>query len=331
MYNFVKININTYLMKKLILPFLAAGIISLSFITSCKKEEPASVPTPAALDAQVQQHNTDADNYKAESDQADNDINNSVKDYPAFGRIQGVASDPLCGVTIDTSLLTSAKTLIYNFDGITSCFSPSRLRSGQIKVQLTSGNYWHDAGSVLTLTYINFKVTRQSDNKSVMFNGTKTLRNENGNDWIGFLLGTTTFKYKERALNIDVTFDNSLHATWNSARITTWSYTPAQTKITFTAIGDTTIGSYTNVDSWGVNRYGSSFTTRYNTEWKSNTYCGFWRPISGEVVVNVNSNDYTLTLGVNTDGTTANPALCAYGYKVSWMANGTPSSVVISY
>lgn len=313
-------------MKKIILPALVSCFALLAIISSCKKDE----ATPATLDSKVDQHNKDADYYKAESDQADNDINEAVKDIPAFGRSAGVASSPLCGVTIDSSQVAN-KILFFNFDGVTSCFSPSRTRSGQIKVQLTTGDYWHDAGSVLTLTYIDFKVTRQSDNKSVTFNGTKTLQNINGNDWLGFLLGTSTFKYRERALNINVKFDNNLQATWNSARVTTWSYTPAQTKITFTAIGDTTIGSYNNVDSWGVNRYGTNFTTRYNSAWTSNTYCGFWRPISGEVVVNFNNADYTLTLGVNTDGTPANAATCAYGYKVSWSANGSPASVVVSY
>src|SRR5207245_1590336 len=102
-------------------------------------------------------------------------------------------SSPLCGVTIDAHD-SASHILYYNFDGVTPCFSPSRTRAGQIKVQLTSGSHWGDVGAVLTLTYNSFKVTRLSDNKSIMFNGTKTLKNINGNNWIGFLLGTTTLK-----------------------------------------------------------------------------------------------------------------------------------------
>ena len=93
----------------------------------------------------------------------DDDVNNAVGET-SLGRYARVQSSPLCGVTIDSTDIAS-KILYFNFDGVTSCFSPSRTRSGQIKVQLTTGSNWGDAGSVLTLTYINFKVTKQSNNK----------------------------------------------------------------------------------------------------------------------------------------------------------------------
>ncbi|MEP7171828.1 MAG: hypothetical protein ABI855_20810 [Bacteroidota bacterium] len=318
-------------MKKSISSILLAFSLGITLISSCKKKEEEQ-----KLDTETQQFNTDANNYKSESDQADNDINNSLNSYPSFGRVAGVVSSPLCGATVDTSQL-SQKILIFNFDGVTPCFSPSRTRSGQIKVQLTSGAFWHDAGSVLTETFINFKVTRLSDNKSVMFNGVKTLKNMNGNNWIGFLLGTSTLKYQERAFNIHVTFDNAT-ATWNTAHITEWSYTPSASSpysdkeafITFTAIGDTTLNGFNNVSAWGVNRFGQNFTTYYNSSILSNTYCGLWRPNQGELVHNVNNSDFTLSLGVDQSGNPT-PYACAYGYKVAWTSNGNTGSVILSY
>ena len=132
-----------------------------------------------------------------------------------------IATTP-CGFTIDSSQLSS-KILYLNFDGVTYCGSPSHLRSGQIKVQLTTGNHWAEAGAVLTISYINFKVTYYTNNQphTVNFNGVKTLENVNGYDWLGWLAGTATIKYRERALNIQAEFDNTSHAVWNSARITT--------------------------------------------------------------------------------------------------------------
>lgn len=118
-----------------------------------------------------------------------------------------LVSSPLCGVTIDSSQL-SQKILFFNFDGITPCFSPSRTRSGQIKVQLTTGTNWHLAGSVLTITYNNFKITRLSDNKTITFNGVKTLTNVNGHNWLTFLAGTSSFKYQSRAFNVNVAYDD---------------------------------------------------------------------------------------------------------------------------
>jgi hypothetical protein len=318
---------------------ISITLLSISIlIGSCKKEK--NEPDPPQLDGNVSQFNADANYYKSESDQADSDINGSLSEIPSFGKfssaVSAAFSSPLCGVTIDSSQIAS-KILYYNFDGVTPCFSPSRTRSGQIKVQLTNGTLWSDVGAELTLTYTDFKVTRLFDNKSIKFNGTKTLKNINGNNWLGFLLSTATLKYQERALNIDVTFDNGMTAVWNSARITEWSYIQATTNpsipyahIKFNAIGDTTVSGQSNVDSWGVNRFGEPFVTYYNASLVSNSYCGLWRFTAGELVHVVNGNNFTLNLGVDQSGNPT-PHACAYGFKVSWIYGGTPASVVLSY
>jgi hypothetical protein len=312
------------------------GVMSLIvYASSCKKNEDDNLK----LDSKVQQHNADANYYKSEVDQADNDINDALSDIPAFGKgtsIAQVFSSPLCGVTIDSSLI-SQKILFFNFDGVTPCFTPSRTRGGQIKVQLTSGAHWSDAGAVLTLTYTDFKITRLSDNKSIKFNGVKTLKNINGNDWLGFLTSTASLKYQERAFNISVTFDNNLQATWNSARTTEWNYVQAATNasipyahITFTAKGDTLLSGFSNVDSWGTNRYGYNFTTYYNSPLVSNTYCGLWRFNSGQLVHHITSSDFTLTCGVDQSGNPT-PYTCAYGFKVSWTSGGKNGEAIFSY
>jgi hypothetical protein len=312
--------------------FVALFIGSAIALASCKKE--SKTEETAALEESDKQFNADANYYKSESDQSNDDINTTLKDIPAFrgggAVVPGILSSPLCGCTIDSSQIDSL-ILFFNFDGVTPCFSPSRTRSGQIKVRLTSGAHWSDINAVLTIDYINFKVTRLYDNKSIKFNGTKTLQNVNGNDWLGFIFGTAVLKYRERALNIHVDFDNGSSATWNCARITQWNYTPADSKITFTASGDTALNGYTSVDSWGVNRFGLNFTTKYNTPVVSNTYCGLWRFISGELVHYVGTRNFTLTLGVDQNGDPT-PYACAYGYKVTWTpAGGSLTSVVLSY
>ena len=151
---------------------LISAFSALAIFSGCKKDE--DKVEDAKLDANVSQFNSDANNYKAESDQVDNDINNSLSEIPAFGRMSSsstsstILSSPLCGVIIDSSQIAN-KILFYNFDGVTPCFSPSRTRSGQIKVELTSGTHWSDIGAELTLTYIDFKVVRLSNNKSIKF------------------------------------------------------------------------------------------------------------------------------------------------------------------
>src|ERR1700722_6093259 len=116
--------------KKILSLMIMAVLIASAFIFSCKKKEAA---TTASLDAQTQQQNTDANNVKGESDQADQDINNSLNNTSMGSRVAGVASSPLCGVTIDTTQISN-KIVTFNFDGVTPCFSPTRVRSGSIKV-----------------------------------------------------------------------------------------------------------------------------------------------------------------------------------------------------
>ncbi len=312
--------------NKILFSALALSLLMISF-SSCKKEKEEEEPV---LDAQTQQFNDDANKYKNESDEISDAINGYIKDVPAFGRVaSGPASSPICGVTVDSSQLAQ-KILIFIFDGVTPCSSPSRTRAGQIKVQLTTGAHWSDVGAVLTETFINYKVTRLSDNKSVTINGVKKLTNVNGNNWLGFLLGTTNLKYRERAFNVQVQFDNAQTATWNTAHITEWNYAPASQKTTFTCLGDTSLNGYSNVSSWGVNRYSQNFTTNYSSAWSSNSYCGFWRPTSGELIHHVNNSDFTLTLGVDQNGNPSN-LNCAYGYKVTWTNGSNNGSVVLSY
>ncbi len=309
---------------------LTSALLGMS-LSSCKKDEKED----AQLNEEFRQFNDDSNDYKNENDQVDDDVNNTVGES-SLGRFAGVQSSPLCGVTIDSSQIAQ-KILFFNFDGVTSCFSPSRFRSGTIKVQLTTGNNWGDIGSVLTLTYINFKVTKQSNNKWIKFNGVKTLKNVYGHDWLGFISGTASIDYESRAFNVNVEYDNGQTAIWNHARQSSWSFADNGAPngidlFNFECNGDTSLNGYSAVDSWGTNRFGQPFTTYYNNDWNSDTYCGLWRPTSGQLTHVVNSSNFVLTLGVDPSGNPiTNPDLCAYGYKVNWTVNGNTQVAVLSY
>lgn len=307
-------------------------MLSSLVLNSCKKKEET-----VAIDEKSKQFNEDANEVKSESDNVDNDINSSIDNTSIGGRTSASYSSELCGVTIDSSQIAN-KTLFYNFDGSTPCFSPSRTRSGQIKVELINGNHWKDMGAVLKLTYINFKITKLNNNKSITFNGTKSLKNVNGINWFTFLTSSSNFKFQERAVNVNVTFDNGNQAVWNSARITTWDYIAANVTpgipygyVKFTSNGDTILNGLGSTDSWGVNRYGLPFQTVYQSPWLSNSYCGFWRPTSGTLSHQVGNSNLTLQLGVDQNGN-ASTLPCAYGYKVSWTpAGGAAQSEILSY
>lgn len=309
-----------------------AGLgLALSF-SSCKRVK-------ELLDPNIEQHNEDSNDLKTEMDQIDDDINDVINDMPGFGKTDEtdqVFSSAMCGATVDTSEIDQ-NILYFNFDGTTPCFSPSRTRSGQIKVELTGGDHWYEAGAQLTQTFTDFKITRLSDDRSIEFDGVRTLENVNGYDWWEFLQGNQNILYRARMVGMDVTFDNNQTALWSTARTAQWAYTPNANDpdipvayLTFTANGDTAIDGHANTDSWGVNRYGSDFVSYLNSAVTSNSYCGYWRPILGEWVHEVDNNEYTLTLGVDQEGNVSTLD-CAYGYKVAWEINGEANEQVFSY
>lgn len=312
--------------------FLSILAASLALTTSCLKKKAEK----QELDDDTKQFTEDANEVKGEIDNVDNDINSALNDT-RIGRVRATYSSPLCGATIDTSQVSN-NIVFFNFDGTTPCFSPSRTRAGQIKVQLIAGNNWADQGAKLKIDYINFKITRLSNQHSLTLNGTKIWENVNGNNWLGFLAGTTTLKYRERALNINVTFHTGAQATWNIARVTEWNFIQANAvsgipyaHVRFTSSADSTINGLPNVDSWGTNQAGNAFTTQFLSPWVSNSYCGFWRPVNGYVVHTVNGANYTLLLGVDENGNTSTLP-CAYGYKVTWTPQGgTTQTLVNSY
>ena len=319
-------------MNKSVLKVAAAVMLSASVLAGCGLLK-------NLLDSKIEQHNQDSNTYKSELDQVDNDINDALADIDGFGKTDyhdEIFSSPLCGVTIDCTDVAQG-ILYFNFDGTTPCFSPSRTRAGQIKVELINGNAWADAGAVIKQTFTDFRVTHLASGRSIEFDGHKTLKNLDGHDWWQFLLGQTTFAYESRSTDMMVSFDNGATANWNHARTITWSYHPANTvpgipyaHIGFEASGDTSLNGTSGIDSWGTNRFGSDFITYYNQPLLSNTYCGLWRFNSGELVHEVDGDDYTLTLGVDQNGNAAT-GTCAYGFEVSWNVGNNSNSQVFSY
>ncbi len=328
----ININQKPHVMRVPHLKSILISSVVLLMLASCGKLRDL-------LNSDIQQFNQDSNTYKSELDQIDNDINNALSDIEGFGKTDyhdEIFSSPLCGVTIDCTDISQG-VLYFNFDGVTPCFSPSRTRAGQIKVELINGNTWAEAGAVLKQTFIDFKVTRLSNSRSIEFDGVKILKNLNDHNWWQFLLGNIEYSYESRSVGMMVSFDNGQAAEWNHTRTITWNFSPQGTDpdipyayIGFTAEGDTTLNGVSGVDSWGVNRFGSDFVTYYNQPLASNTYCGLWRFNAGQLVHEVNGDDYTLTLGVNQTGDPTTNT-CAYGFEVSWNVGNNSNSQVFSY
>lgn len=316
-------------MKTHQLSFAAICLLVL-ILASCQK---ANTNTTHA-DPNAQQHNEDVSNTKSESDNLNTDINNVLREVRGFGKKESAEAISICGATIDSSQqFASTPTVIINFDGHTSCGNPARIRGGQIKVELIQGNKWSDAGAVLRVTHIDYKVTYVNlNNHYLTFNGIKYLTNVDGFDYVNYYFtGGLTTHIRERSNNMTVTFENGQTESWNCARLSTYAVT-GYTTITVTVNGDSTSNGKV-IDSWGTTRFGTNFTTEMITPWQSGTTCGWWRPTQGKYTSTTDNFTITATAGVNQNGTPVNSGCGAYGYKLEWdYQQGTASgTAVIQY
>lgn len=308
--------------------FAAFFLLGLS-LAACKKDDDTKAEEP---NQQLVTQAEDNNELKSEGDQANTDVTDAMENYSTInGRMN--TTKVICGCSIDS---IGEKTIRLAYDGTTPCGNPSRTRGGTITFQLVQGNRWSQQGAKLNITLNNYKVTRLSDQKSWTFNGTKTLTNVRGTNWLAFLARTDSLLYRERSSNMVCNIakdNNTATVTYNIARTTTWKSVQATNRsfIQFAAMGDTTIDGLTNVDTWGTGRFGSSFTNQFLERLLSDTYCQLWRPRGGKVQHKSPGGSITLTYGVNEQGL-KDTRDCAYGWKVNWdLSNGAQGEKVISY
>ncbi len=316
--------------NKIVFATLAIGLF---WLASCKKTD----TTNHTADPNAKQHNEDVSNTKNESDNVNTDVNNALNNISGFsGKTDGVQALSICGATIDSTHQHDAVKpyIVITFDGITPCGSPSRIRSGEVKVELINGTKWSQQGAKLKITHTDYKVIYVNlNNHYLTFNGVKYLTNVDGFDWISYWFsgGSLTARIKERTYDMTVKFENDSTDSWNSARLTTWSVTN-YTTFAATVNGDTTINGKT-IDSWGTTRFGTSFITEMISPWKSGTTCGWWKPTEGKYMSSTSNFSVTATFGVNEDGSSHGSGCGAYGIKLEWNYNSgqATGNAVIPY
>jgi len=285
------------------------------YLTSCKKNQEFKNETGAVSE--------DTKNIQSAIDGAVDDANKSVSDNSNMGgRLSSqsaAATFTPCGFTIDTTQ-RSQGILTLNFDGTSNC--DNHIRSGNIKVTLrnyTAGKHWRDSGSVLQLDYTNYKVKRASDNKSITFNGTTTVTNIEGGNWVTLVLAfSPRLVHKVEGNNLKATFDDGKITTFNLSR--KFTYTFANNVLTAKGIGEGSFNGKNNLENWGTTRDGDEYTSEVKEIVVWNSICGWNKPKSGKLEITVASKEFSFltTLGVDQSGNLATSATCPWGLKVEW-------------
>jgi hypothetical protein len=312
--------------KKIMIPIMVAATMGLIF-TGCKKTDTTPAATTSTTDDANQQATSAADltNVENESAKSLDDVNASVDGSSSLRSSTGP-----CNVTIDSSSKSSGLIKL-TFTGNTC--DNTKSRSGSIYVQLakngTAVNGWHNPGASVTLTYVNFKVTNLSDNKSLTFNGTHIVTNVNGGRLATLTSGSIVHKVRG---DMQITFDDGTVRSWSIARTRTFTNTNGVLYDQVT--GDTTVNNHTNVAMWGTNRAGENFaisiTTPVVVEISGGT-CSH-KPLSGVRVHHGLARELTVTYGVDANGVAEPAGTCPYGCKLDWTnAKGVAKEVIRAY
>lgn len=314
-------------MKKNIKNLFLVALCGTLIFSSCKKkkeEEEQLKKDETTLQTDNETQSKDQSQVQSETKNAFDDANTAFSGT-SVGKSTNAIS--VCGATVDTTAIAS-KIIYINYDGTTAC--SGNVKSGQIKIQLIAGTNWRNAGSVIQLTYTNYKVTRSSDNKSIVINGVQNVTKLTTIDWLTYISsGTGSVSYKTRANNMSITFDDGSVRNWSAAH--TSIYSIASNVITASHTGDTTLAGVSSVFHWGTNRLGYNFTTATTSPIVSNTTCGWWKPTSGVVSHVVNNKSFSVTFGVDNAGASVTSG-CATGFKVNWTGvDGTSKEAIVTY
>ena len=225
-------------------------------------------------------------------------------------------------------------TIKINYDG-TVC--GNRKREGSIRLTIqnyVSGKRWKDAGCVLKVDYLAYKVTRASDNKSLKFDGTHYVTNISGGTWWDLFIATQpNLSHSVTGTDLLVTFEDGATATCNINRRITYVW--ANLILTCTGEGIGSSNGLNNLENYGTTRDGDQFTSQVTTPVVWNTTCGAWAPVTGEVRIKVDSREFELvcTFGVNSSGVpvTVGANQCPYGLKLYWKYKKKDKTKIIGY
>lgn len=321
--------------NKIIFGLSILSLCTALLFTNCKKKDDKKTD-PVTAD-ETGQSTSDSREAQSENDAAVNDINDVVgSDSKLSGKgadAQGVTGS-ICGLTVD-SALSNTGVIKLNYNG-TTC--NNRTRTGSIRLTLQNyagGARWKNIGAVIKVDYLNYKITRASDQKSIMFNGSQNLTNVSGGTWLNLLF------FKNQASLVSTVTGTNLAVTWQDGKTAVYNI---NRKITYSIPGNILtcqaegIGSnsnLTNLENYGTTRDGDAFTSQVTTPIIWNITCGPGAPIQGGLNMKVASKNFDLVClyGVDTGGNpiTVGSNQCPFGWKLQWTFNSVSQSKVIGY
>lgn len=290
-------------MKKTV---LITSILICSLLLGCKKKSTDDIlPTDNVSSYQK----ADDASAKNEFDNINDDIEKIYKstDYTS-ARVGNMSAVVLpCG-----KVTLNAKNFKIEYND-TIC--GSKVKSGNIDVQLINGTRFKDSAAVLKVTFNNYKVYYNASKTSVTYNGTQTITNATGGGFIDLIkAGTLIHKIKG---NLNLVFDSagvkSLSRDWKVYRKKTFTSNGTATSLTFTLDGDTIVNGK-KISEIGTNKDGLPFVNEVETpfHWEN---CG--TDFQGPYVLKTGIVNHTATNNLGILGVYTGHFSIYAGYAVS--------------
>ena len=296
-------------------------ILALSFsivLLGCKKDNSNS-STNGSTAANVQTSSDDLTMVSNESDAVSDDavaaLNGNVS---VSGRTTGIDLT-VCDATITYDTTSSTKTITIVYNG-SNC-SGNRTRTGTVTIAVPLGQHWNKAGSLVTITIDALTITRLRDGKTIIINGTKTITNTSG----GLIqnLATLGSIVNDVSANLSITFASGLTRSWQTSKHRVFTYNNG---IVETVTGTHSDGTNNDIATWGIDRFGVTFTHMITSTQVFAQSCNF-ELTSGEDSISRSDNiSCAITYGLDASGNieATCPITSAGGYyyaELVW-ANG---------
>lgn len=293
-------------MKKISLCF---SLVALTVCFSgCKKAEETFVDHFPESSV----HSDDQARFSTELDAAINDVNFVVEMTPGFTGKSPVVLHPVCDATIDADTLSNPRVLTLTYNG-NSCLG-ARKRTGKIIISMDATKRWKNPGAAVIVNFQNFKSTRLSDNKDMIFNNKVLLTNVSGGV-LSELSSHSDITHTIFSEDLDITFDNGKEWSWKTARKRVYTESNG---IVITTTGTYAGGNLRGIADWGNNRFGNPFLTPILIPLVIRQDCNF-RVVEGKIEIILTDRLYaTAKLGLDSGG---NPVSCpdsSYYLELYW-------------
>lgn len=257
-------------------------------------------------------HSDDQARFSTELDAAINDVNFAVEMTPGFTGKLPVVLHPVCDATIDADTLSNPRILTLTYNG-NSCLG-ARKRTGKIIISMDATKRWKNPGAAVIVNFQNFKSTRLSDNKDMIFNNKVLLTNTSGGV-LSELSSHSDITHTIFSEDLDITFDNGKEWSWKTARNRVYTESNG---IVITTTGTYAGGNLRGIADWGNNRFGRPFLTPILIPLVIRQDCNF-RVVEGKIEIILTDRLYaTAKLGLDSEG---NPVSCpdsSYYLELYW-------------